>query len=294
MKINWKCNSCDGIYESLDIRFTKACDNQCPFCIERAGLEALGRTDVPVMVNSIINSKLKNILIVGGEPFLNIHELYKFVVLVRKRTQVENIYITTSLPFSIYRNIECQNLFMQIMELITGLNISLQSVNSQENNQMLRASSHHNRIELLKEIISMGDNRDKIRVNLNLVKGTIDSTSKLEDAVHELFVMGVKTIKINELQDSPLYVSFEKLFPEIELGSPYSTGCQTDITKYFCAKYQDQTVLLKRSCFLVEKSKTATFADLVKITTKKLQKQKHKFGVLYEDGTLSSCWLKGQ
>lgn len=21
--INWKCNSCDGIYESLDIRFTK-------------------------------------------------------------------------------------------------------------------------------------------------------------------------------------------------------------------------------------------------------------------------------
>lgn len=293
MKINWKCNSCDGIYESLDVRFTKACDNNCPFCIEKTGLASLGETNISAMIKSVAKSGLKNILIVGGEPFLDIHSLYRFVLGVRTETQVENIYITTSLPFSICRNLECTNLFIEIMKLINGLNVSLQSTDPILNNVILHASHLHDRIKLLKGIIYSGvDIRNKVRVNLNLTKEGINSRESLRESVNRLLRMGVKCIKINELQDSSSYVSFEELFPEVKLGSPYSTGCQTDITDYFITRYQDQKILLKRSCFLVEKSKLATFSDLVKLVVKKFKNKKHKFGVLYENGILSSHWIK--
>lgn len=116
--INWKCNSCDGIYESLDIRFTKACDNNCSFCIEKSGISSLGKTDVAALARSVLDSGFKNILIVGGEPLLDLQKLYRFVHLVRTYTKVKKIYITTSLPISVDTNLDTKNLLMDIIELI--------------------------------------------------------------------------------------------------------------------------------------------------------------------------------
>lgn len=51
------CNSCDGAYDSLDVRFTKACDNDCAFCIERNGINSLGAkiiSEFPVPVRFVI------------------------------------------------------------------------------------------------------------------------------------------------------------------------------------------------------------------------------------------------
>lgn len=56
----------------------------------------------------------------------------------------------------------------------------------------------------------------------------------------------------------------------------------------------DIQILLKRSCFLVEPSKTATFSDLVKVVGKRIKNEKHKFGVLYENGKLESHWLTNE
>lgn len=53
-------------------------------------------------------------------------------------------------------------------------------------------------------------------------------------------------------------------------------------------------LLLKRSCFLVEPSKTATFSDLVKVVGKRIKNEKHKFGVLYENGKLENHWLTNE
>lgn len=63
------CNSCDGAYDSLDVRFTKACDNDCAFCIERNGINSLGLTNVEKMIDSTIKSGINSVLILGGEPF---------------------------------------------------------------------------------------------------------------------------------------------------------------------------------------------------------------------------------
>lgn len=87
---------------------------------------------------------------------------------------------------------------------------------------------------------------------------------------------------------------FKKWLPE--LSSPYAHGCQTDITHYFdsLSLMHDIQILLKRSCFLVEPSKTATFSDLVKVVGKRIKNEKHKFGVLYENGKLESHWLTNE
>jgi 2-iminoacetate synthase ThiH len=48
-------NSCDGYYTSMDVRFTKACDNSCQFCIEKQGLDNLGKPNVKKMIDSVKN-----------------------------------------------------------------------------------------------------------------------------------------------------------------------------------------------------------------------------------------------
>lgn len=134
-------------------------------------------------------------------------------------------------------------------------------------------------------------------LSLTLVQGYIDNKIEVLKAIRLLSnVYHVKTIKLNELQNSDKYVSFENIFPDCELSSPYAHGCQTDITHYFdsLSLMHDIQILLKRSCFLVEPSKTATFSDLVKVVGKRIKNEKHKFGVLYENGKLESHWLTNE
>lgn len=162
-------NSCDGIWnDSLDVRFTKKCDNNCSFCIEKTGIDSLGDTNIPEIIKNTKKSGKKNILILGGEPFTSPTLLLQYIKGIRDC--VQNIYITTSLP----KTIDTSNsLIKEILNLIDGLNVSLQHYDWNINNYVLRASSKHNRIEILKnlnEIIA-----DRIRVSINLVNGNIDT-----------------------------------------------------------------------------------------------------------------------
>jgi len=278
-------NSCDGKYTSLDVRFTKKCDNDCSFCIEKAGLDSLGKTDVEKLIKSTLDSGIDDILILGGEPFLYVEDLLTYVKSIREH--VKDIYITTALPNTFIKN---ESITDEIIRLIDGLNISIQSTNSEENNDILVASSRHNRLELLKKLNSKF--ADKIRTSINLVKGGIDSRKKLMKTLKDLDYYGCKYIKINELQDDPSYVSFEKIMNKKYL-SPYTFGCNRHIK----IKVINAKILLKRSCFIVEHTNHASIADLIKVILKKYIydryfPSKNKFFVLYENGDLKNGWLK--
>ena len=94
--MKFKINACDGIYSNcLDVRFTKSCDNNCSFCIEKNGIDNLGETNVNQMIVNTIKSNKKTVLILGGEPFLNLNKLLQYIKGIR--SYVQNIYITTSL-----------------------------------------------------------------------------------------------------------------------------------------------------------------------------------------------------
>lgn len=277
------CNSCDGIYDSLDVRFTKSCDNNCSFCIEQNGLSDQGEASPEDLISSTIESGIKSVLILGGEPFINSERLYSYVKGIR--THVEEIYITTSVPKSFILK---EELVYKIIELVDGLNISLQDSNWEINNRILRASSNHNRTLVLSKLNTVYS--DKIRVSVNLAKGGLDNKYKVGRVLGTLQSIGCKHVKINELQSSDLYVSFEDMF-DIKLKSPYSSGCQAEIDM---SSYgiKNMKVTLKRSCFLVEKSRKASIMDLVKSVTKIFVKRENKFAVMYENGKLERGWIQ--
>jgi molybdenum cofactor biosynthesis enzyme MoaA len=281
-------NSCDGKYrDSLDVRFTKACNNNCSFCIEKQGI--IGQqTNVQELIKSTKIAQQEyqkdTILILGGEPLLKIKEVLEYIKGIRNF--VKEIYLTTSLPYTI---IEHWQIFEEIVYLLNGLNISLQHYDYNINNQILNATNKFNRIELIRKICSNEEFANKCRVSINLVKGAIDNKKDLDKFLSTMEELNIKHVKINELQHcSDLYVSFEEIYG-LKLKSPYSNGCQTEIK----LKNYNLKITLKRACFLVETSRTATLKDLIKVIIKKL-KRKSKNGqlVLYEDGRLSNGWQK--
>lgn len=273
-------NSCDGAYDSLDVRFGKACDNDCPFCIEREGRLGTG-IEVNELIESTIQSGIKSVLIIGGEPFLHPAKLYEYVVGIRNH--VDTIYITTSLPARLSLS---SILVERVLDLIDGLNVSFQHHDWKLNNQAMRASSNHNRILQLRELCNAGY-AGKIRVSVNLVKGMIDNLTDLKIFLHTIQSCGVLHVKVNELQNSDLFVSYEELIGK-SLSSPFYHGCQTNIT--FPGIFM--RITLKRSCFLVEESAKATLTDLFKVIFRKYFIRKNNFKVLYEDGKLETTWLK--
>lgn len=271
-----RCNSCDGIYDSLDVRFTKACDNACSFCIEREGLCSLGKTNVPAMIEATKSSGIRSVLILGGEPFLQPDKLLEYVRGIR--LFVDTIYITTSLPAVFKYNIGA---CLTILDYIDGLNVSVHSVDSDINNDIFVAYSRHNRLECLRQLNCSYSH--KIRTSINLVRGGIDNEHRLIEALDYLSSIGCKHIKINELQSTlDLYVSYEKVMG-VKLPPPFATGCQT-----FLPDYAGMRIQLKRSCFMVEDSLKASCRDLFKAVLR--GKPNNRFAVLYEDGHISSHW----
>ena len=282
--IKLHCNSCDGKYlTSLDVRFTKQCDNNCPFCIEKNGIRAKMQ-DIDKMIENTIKEKDRTtVLILGGEPFIEPDKLLKYVKGIRPYKK--EIYITTSLPKS-FLNFE-NNEIKEILNLIDGLNVSLNHYDSQLNNEIFQASSNHNRIKILSDLNK--NYAKKIRVSINLVKGLIDTKHKLLTAIFCLEKIGTKHIKINELQHTPeLYISFEEI-TGIKLKSPFSHGCQFEIDNDLL--YTNMKITLKRACFLVEPSRKATFSDLLKIIIKKFNKKITTCKVVYENGKVSEGWI---
>lgn len=289
-----KVNSCDGIYNnSIDVRFTKACDNNCSFCIEKTGLESLGKTNVNKLIESTIKlikeEKKNTILILGGEPFLQPEKLLLYIKGIRE--QAEFIYITTSLPKTI--KVEDETI-IQILSLIDGLNVSLQHFDSDKNNEMLVASSKHNRIGLLSDLLRNYNWAKKIRVSINLSNGFIDSKEKLTHFLFLLKKIGCKKVKINELQQvsEDVFVSFEDIM-NIELDSAFASGCQTDISDIL--QQYEMEITLKRSCFFVKDKNiaTASFRDLMKVFHQRMERNNKKengMKVLYENGDISNNW----
>lgn len=280
-------NSCDGFYkDSLDVRFTKACDNACPFCIEKCGIDSLGKTNVDEMVNKTLESGKKEILILGGEPLLFPNEVAKYITKIRPH--VEKIFITTSVPKTLHPN---NAIIAYIMDSIDGLNVSLQHYDSDLNNSLLVASNKHNRLEVLRLLNVRW--ASKIRVSVNLVSGYVDSKEELENFFSKMSDLGCEHIKINELQhvSAQEHVSFENIC-DIKMKSAYAFGCQTDITdkKYF--NNHSIKTTLKRSCFIVQDSSIAqaSFFDVLKALYKRIIKVKSNCTVLYENGTLSNGW----
>jgi hypothetical protein len=134
-------------------------------------------------------------------------------------------------------------------------------------------------------------NKDKIRINLNVVKPYLYTRQDLTDCLRHYDAMGFNSIKLSEIQHgADVYVSFANVFG-LKMKSAYSHGCQSYLDMGSILPGFKTPVLLKRSCFLCESSLSASPADGIKAAVKLFTKPKNKYGVIYGNGSLQKGWI---
>lgn len=286
-KFSLHCNCCDGVYNSFDVHFTSACDNKCAHCVDQCyeGMH-INKPDHKAIAQTILDNAdgLEDVLFLGGEPCLYLEELIKCIDLIRANPTIK-IYVTTSVPKVCY---DKRDLFEELLEKIDGLNISVQHNDEAVADEIRRTKSKYDRQKFYMSL----PHKEKIRVNLNIVKPYLHTREQIEECLRHYDRMGFNSIKLSEIQHGPEhFVSFEKVFDVKGMGTPYSHGCQTYIDMEFIMPGFKTPVLLKRSCFMCEKTLKASLSDGIKVLSSLFRKPKNKYGVVYEDGSLKGGWV---
>ena len=283
----FKNNCCDGIYNSFDVHFTSACDNKCKHCIDMryAGLGII-KPDVDAICKSIIDNAdgFDDVLFLGGEPCLYLEELIDCVKRIKEATTLK-CFVTTSVPKICY---DKRERFIELIDILDGINLSVQHYKEEVADLIRNTKSKFDRQEFYRSLPM----KEKIRINLNIVKPHLYTKEDIMACLKHYDDMGYPEIKLSEIQHGKeFYVSFEKTFG-LKLKSPYSHGCQTWIDmKQFIPDYKGR-LLLKRSCFMCEKTLDASIMDGVKVLYKAIKRPKAgNYRVVYEDGRLTYGWI---
>ena len=279
-------NGCDGIYNSFDIHFTSACDNRCSHCVDkRYGGLSINKPNVTEIVKTVIeNSKgYDDVLFLGGEPCLYLDELIECVTEIKKYTSLK-VFVTTSVPKICYDEREK---FEKLLSLLDGINLSVQHYDENVADAIRKSTSKFDRQEFYKSL----PYKNKIRINLNIVKPHLYTSTHIITNLRHYDKRGFNEIKLSEIQHGEKYfVSFEKIF-RIKLGSPFFSGCQTYLNMNKIIPLLKTPVILKRSCFICEETLRASFMDGVKCLYRLFVKSKNKYGVVYENGELKKSWI---
>lgn len=282
-------NCCDGIYKSFDVHFTSLCDNKCSHCID---MKYEGKKICSPNAKAIANTIIENsegyddVLFLGGEPCLFLDELVECINLIKEKTNLK-IFVTTSVPKTCFDQYEK---FVNLISIIDGINLSVQHYNEEIADEIRKTKSKYDRQSFYSNL----PHKHKIRINLNIVKPFLYTKQDITNCLNHYDKIGFNSIKISEIQHGKDYfISFEKTFG-IELKSPFYYGCQSYLNMDSIIKDFKTPVLLKRSCFMCEKTLNASFMDGVKVGYKFLTKNKSKeckYAVIYEDGKKEGGWV---
>lgn len=280
-------NCCDGIYNSFDIHFTSACDNKCKHCIDMrySGLNIV-KPDVNAICKTIIENAdgYDDVLFLGGEPCLFLDELIECVERIQAETNLK-CFVTTSVPKVCY---DKQDKFFYLIKILDGINLSVQHYKEEIADKIRNTKSKFDRQKFYSELPM----KDKIRINLNIVKPYLYEKDDIIACLKHYDDMGYREIKLSEIQHGKeFFVSFEKTFG-IKLKSPFSHGCQSWVDmKPFIPGFKGR-LLLKRSCFLCEETLNASIMDGVKVLYKYARRPSGgKYSVIYENGRKTAGWI---
>lgn len=286
MKNKFRNNCCDGIYNSFDVHFTSACDNKCAHCIDmKYDGFSIKKPDVNAIAKTIIDNKdgYDDVLFLGGEPCLYLQELIDCIKIVQINTKLK-VFVTTAVPKICHDRID---LFTELIDLVDGLNLSVQHYKEDVADKIRKVESKYNRQYFYNHL----PHKEKIRINLNIVKPYLYTREDIVSCLIHYDRMSFNSIKISEIQHGKDYfVSFEETF-NLNLGTPYFNGCQKYLKMDELIPNIKTPVLLKRSCFICEETLKASFMDGVKVCSKLLTiAKKNKYGVIYENGCLTKQW----
>lgn len=284
--IRYNVNTCDQINNEVMVHFTKACENKCAFCIDATNKGvAPQKPNVEQIFNTIKNLEphIECVTISGGEPCLYMEELHELVFRLKNETNL-TVGLISSMPTTCWTK---RDLFFRILDMLDNFAFSPQHYNEDMADRIRGCKSKYDH----QELYAMLPHKEKICVNINVMKPYLMTKDDICRCIRHYNRLGFKTIRLAELFEMPhMFVSIEDIFG-MKLKSPFAHGCKInnfDITPWI--PEFDGNLILKRTCFMVNKKCHATVTDFVKILTRPLFAKNFAFGVVYEDGTIKPYW----
>lgn len=277
-------NSCAGGYGNcLDVKITNYCNALCEFCIERGGL-CPETKDVQKLINSTIAAKdFPTVLVLGGEPLTYPH-LLDYLKGIRRYK--ERIYLTTNGSLLDAEMADALSYYLD------GINISVHHYSEFLNDAVYKTA--HVDFDKLREAIKIlhgGREIDGIhnpsipvRINANLVKGTLDYYKDVYTMIRWAAWMGADEIRFSELQNcEKLWVDSREIFPDLP-ADPFTCGCEQEINvKRLLGTDLPIKVIVKMTCGRVNRLKTPVEETPIR--------SDGQTRVLYPDAKVRSGWV---
>ena len=286
--IKYNINVCDNIFNDLEIHFTKACENNCPFCIDKlnAGIDESAKPNVKAIFTTAVMhaDKFDEIGIAGGEPCLYLGELLNLCTLLKTYLPTKKLTLITSVPEACYRE---KDKFYKIIELCDYVTISPQHHKQEVADEIRGHKSTFDRELFYREL----PHKEKFSVTINLIKDKLDTLQDVKDCLLYYNRLGFSKIKLCELSQRPtMFANLEDVLG-VKLPQPFSHGCvdkNVDTSKWL--PEFDGTLTLKRTCFYNNCHRKANIWDLLKVCTRWLFRKKYFFGVVYGNGEIFKYW----
>ena len=213
-------NVCGGNYSDwLEVNLTNKCNGKCSWCIEKKGWHPKTHVGWKELVNVILSTGKKNIILLGGEPTLhpNLNE-----IIVALHQNGKKVWITTN-------GSNLRKLMNIHYYLLTGMNISIHHYNLKKNFEITGISITEEDIKFIVGLAKLANIR--LRLNCNAIKGYIDSKTAMKKYMTFAKKLGIKYVRFAELKgDDNNFVNIAKLW-DYGFGmteNPFEFGCSHD------------------------------------------------------------------
>lgn len=213
-------NFCGGNFQDwLEVNLTNVCNGKCIWCVEKKGWHPKEKADWITILHAALDTKKKNIILLGGEPTLYSHLKEIIPGLIANG---RNVYITTN--GSVLTPSFCRTTLQGVM----GVNISI-------HNGLLCKNRIITGIDLsqtvLKEAIAvMKSQGTSIRFNCNCIAGEVENQRGMIDYIQWAKFMGADKVRFAELKFDNRFVDLAKVW-NYQFGlndDPYTCGCNHD------------------------------------------------------------------
>jgi sulfatase maturation enzyme AslB (radical SAM superfamily) len=214
-------NACAGFYDDwLEVHLLPECNGKCEWCVEKTGFHPTEKAEWEEIVQVALDSRRKNIILLGGEPTLHknigdiINRLHHFG---------RNVYMTTNGSQLSHQGVEVR------FKNLTGVNISIHHYDLLLNKAItgIKLDFH----VLYGAVRHFQAHGCSVRLNCNVIDDMIDN---IDEIIHYLVFaeyLGVNSIRFAELKDKDdKFISLAKIFAKAHglNEDPYKLGCHQE------------------------------------------------------------------
>jgi hypothetical protein len=252
--------------------------------------------DVEKIADTILDIGWQHVVISGGEPLLYPKECEMLIDFIRP--YVKDITLFTSLPSTL----DSEDGYLQFRRIISrldGTNISVRHYDTIASEKIARSSKQFDWKTTFIRRLAREGLADKFRISLELCKDYLDTEEKVKWCLLNFYAMGVKNIKLSELNAFPeLFVPVTKVLPIKFDDSIIWSGCSIkvkDIPQWCLPGLLKcgRTLLVKRTCAMIQPCHKYTKKDRLKLRFRKLKDKlipRYNYRIILPNGELTSQW----